>query len=30
MLIIGGFLLYWGYFRKKNREDEYDYNRRSP
>ena len=31
MLIIGGFLLYWGYFRKKDRrgeDDEYDYNRR--
>jgi hypothetical protein len=29
MLIIGGFLLYWGYFRKKpNNEDDFDYNRR--
>jgi len=29
MLIIGGFLLYWGYFRKKpSKEDDFDYNRR--
>jgi len=29
MLIIGGFLLYWGYFRKKgSSEDDYDYDRR--
>ncbi|HEX5904520.1 MAG TPA: hypothetical protein VFY50_00565 [Candidatus Nitrosocosmicus sp.] len=29
MLIIGGFLLYWGYFRKKpSNEDDFDYNRR--
>src|ERR687890_1379007 len=32
MLIIGGFLLYWGYFRKKDNEDDYDdpRNRRRP
>ena len=32
MLIIGGFLIYWGYFRKKDNpaEDDFDYNRRRP
>jgi hypothetical protein len=31
MLIVGGVLLYWGYFRKKgSSEDDYDYNRRRP
>ena len=31
MLIAGGFLLYWGYFRKKpSSEDDYDYSRRRP
>ena len=29
MLIAGGFLLYWGYFRKKqSSEDDYDYDKR--